>query len=71
MSERTDMAGLPEIGKRPLLLGRGAFAAGGQEHAEPSGACAGPDEGVPRYHKIDHDGPAIERLFVELFLDAH
>ena len=25
----------------------------------------------PRYHKIDHDGPAIERLFVELFLDAH
>ena len=23
------------------------------------------------YHKIDHDGAAIERLFVELFLDAH
>jgi len=66
MSERTGMAGLPEIGKRPLLrLGRGTFAAGGQEHAEPSGACAGPDEGA------DHDGPAIERLFVELFLDAH
>ena len=24
-----------------------------------------------RYHKIGHDGPAIERLFVDLFLDAH
>jgi Transposase DDE domain group 1 len=24
-----------------------------------------------RYHKISHDGPAIERLFVDLFLDAH
>jgi hypothetical protein len=24
-----------------------------------------------RYHKIGHDGVAIERLFVELFLDAH
>jgi Transposase DDE domain group 1 len=24
-----------------------------------------------RYHKIGHDGAAIERLFVELFLDAH
>jgi len=26
---------------------------------------------VDRYHKIGHDGAAIERLFVELFLDAH
>jgi len=24
-----------------------------------------------RYHKISYDGPAIERLFVELFLEAH
>lgn len=24
-----------------------------------------------RYHKIDHDGAAIERLFVDLFLEAH
>jgi hypothetical protein len=24
-----------------------------------------------RYHKIGHDAPAIERLFVELFLEAH
>ncbi len=24
-----------------------------------------------RYHKIGHDGAAIERLFVELFLEAH
>jgi Transposase DDE domain group 1 len=24
-----------------------------------------------RYHKIGHDGAAIERLFVDLFLDAH
>ena len=29
-------------------------------------------EGAPRrYHKIGHDGTAIERLFVELFLQAH
>jgi hypothetical protein len=27
--------------------------------------------GPSRYHKIGHDGPAIERLLVELFLDAH
>jgi Transposase DDE domain group 1 len=33
------------------------------EHA-PAGA-------VTRYHKITHDDAAIERLFVELFLDAH
>jgi hypothetical protein len=33
------------------------------EHA-PAGAPS-------RYHKIGHDGAAIERLFVDLFLDAH
>jgi hypothetical protein len=33
------------------------------EHA-PAGAPS-------RYHKIGHDGAAIERLFVELFLEAH
>ena len=27
--------------------------------------------GRRRYHKIGHDGAAIERLFVDLFLDAH
>jgi Transposase DDE domain group 1 len=27
--------------------------------------------GPSRYHKIGHDGAAIERLFVDLFLDAH
>ena len=27
--------------------------------------------GPSRYHKINHDGAAIERLFVDLFLDAH
>ena len=32
------------------------------EHA-PCGAAT-------RYHKIRHDGPAIERLFVEMFLEA-
>jgi hypothetical protein len=31
-------------------------------------APAGPPS---RYHKIGHDGAAIERLFVELFLNAH
>src|SRR5512135_2941143 len=31
-----------------------------------------PPDGAPsRYRKISHDGAAIERLFVELFLDAH
>jgi Transposase DDE domain group 1 len=27
--------------------------------------------GLSRYHRIGHDGAAIERLLVELFLDAH
>ena len=27
--------------------------------------------GRDRHHKLDHDGGAIERLFVDLFLDAH
>ena len=27
--------------------------------------------GQDRHHKLDHDGSAIERLFVDLFLDAH
>jgi Transposase DDE domain group 1 len=26
---------------------------------------------TPRYHKIDHDAAAIEKLFIDLFLDAH
>jgi hypothetical protein len=30
---------------------------------------SGPE--ATRYHKIGHDGPAIERLFVDLFLEAH
>jgi Transposase DDE domain group 1 len=30
-----------------------------------------PSEGVDRYHKIRPDTPAIERVFVDLFLDAH
>jgi len=30
-----------------------------------------PTSGANRYHKIRPDGEAIERLFVELFLDAH
>src|SRR3954449_12305135 len=30
-----------------------------------------PAKGPTRYHKIGHDGAAVERLFVELFLDAH
>ena len=34
------------------------------EHAPGAGK-------TPRYHKINHDAEAIERLFVDLFLDAH
>jgi hypothetical protein len=30
-----------------------------------------PPAGPSRYHKIGHDGDAIARLFVDLFLDAH
>ena len=30
-----------------------------------------PAKGPTRYHKIGHDGAAVERLFVDLFLDAH
>ena len=28
-------------------------------------------EVATRYHKIAHDGPAIERLFIDMFLEAH
>lgn len=34
------------------------------EHAPPEGKKT-------RYHKIGHDGASVERLFVDLFLDAH
>jgi Transposase DDE domain group 1 len=34
------------------------------EHVRPQGKPT-------RYHRIDHDAAAIERLFVELFLDVH
>jgi hypothetical protein len=27
--------------------------------------------GLDRHHKLDHDGAAIERLFVDLFIEAH
>lgn len=47
----------------------------------PGGALAGKSTlnrlehagkiGRDRHHKLDHDTPAIERLFVDLFLDAH
>ena len=37
------------------------------EHAPEEGAAFAP----PRYHKISHDGRAIEDLFVTLFLEAH
>ena len=48
---------------------------------KPGGALAGKSTlnrmehagkiGQDRHHKLDHDGRAIERLFVDLFLDAH
>jgi Transposase DDE domain group 1 len=37
------------------------------EHAPEEGLAFAP----PRYHKISHDGRAIEELFVTLFLEAH
>ena len=48
---------------------------------KPGGALAGKSTlnrlehatkiGRDRHHKLDHDGQAIERLFVDLFLEAH
>ena len=48
---------------------------------KPGGALAGKSTlnrlehaskiGQDRHHKLDHDGKAIERLFVDLFLEAH
>ena len=48
---------------------------------KPGGALAGKSTlnrlehaskiGRDRHHKLDHDGAAIERLFVDLFLEAH
>jgi Transposase DDE domain group 1 len=37
------------------------------EHSPAEGAAHAPG----RYHKISHDGAAIDRLFVDMFLDAH
>jgi DDE family transposase len=37
------------------------------EHAPQEGAAFAP----PRYHKIGHDGEAIERLMVDICLEAH
>ncbi len=37
------------------------------EHSPEEGAATAPS----RYHKIAHDGRAIERLFPAVFLDAH
>jgi Transposase DDE domain group 1 len=43
-------------------------AAGRQEHVEPARARA---FATSRYHRIGHHGTAIERLFVDLFLEAY
>jgi hypothetical protein len=37
------------------------------EHSPAEGPAHAPD----RYHKISHDGAAIDRLFVDMFLEAH
>jgi hypothetical protein len=37
------------------------------EHAPEEGLISAPG----RYHKISHDGDAIERLFTDMFLEAH
>ena len=57
-------------GARPARgAAREVRAARGQEHAEP--ARARRRGHADRYHRIAHDGAAIEALFVDLFLDAH
>jgi hypothetical protein len=54
---------LERDGDEPSLLA-GKSTLNRLEHAPGAGKR-------PRYHKIVHDGAAIERLFVDLFLDAH
>ncbi len=54
---------LDRAGESPGLLA-GKSTLNRLEHAPGAGK-------TPRYHRIGHDGPAIEKLFVDLFLDAH
>ena len=54
---------LDRAGEAPGLLA-GKSTLNRLEHAPGAGK-------TPRYHRIGHDGPAIEKLFVDLFLDAH
>ncbi len=54
---------LERDGEAPELLA-GKSTLNRLEHAPGAGTA-------PRYHKIGHDRAAIEKLFVELFLDAH
>ena len=54
---------LERDGEAPGLLA-GKSTLNRLEHAPGAGKA-------PRYHKIGHDGAAIEKLFVGLFLDAH
>jgi len=54
---------LDRAGEAPGLLA-GKSTLNRLEHAPGAGKA-------PRYHKVDHDGAVIEKLFVDLFLDAH
>ena len=42
-----------------------------RRQVDPEPAGARPLGKPSRYHRIGHDGEAIERLFVDLFLEAH
>jgi hypothetical protein len=54
-----------EPGRADCALLAGKSTLNRLEHA-PQGAAA-----FSRYHKIAHDGAALERLFVDLYVDAH
>ena len=63
-------AAIPDRGAaRKSARGRGAAPLAGKSHAEPSRARPG-DGATGRYHKIGHDGAAIEALFVDVFLEC-
>src|SRR6516162_10762757 len=49
----------------PILAGKSTLSR--LEHAPEEGCAYAPS----RYHKIGHDAAAIERTFVEIFLDSH
>ena len=73
-----DLIDHDELRRDPVLgVLLGAFERGSEAPEALAGKSTlnrlehAPTAKLGRYHKIKHDGAAIERLFVDLFLDAH